>query len=526
MAKFTTQYVVNMRFLGVDGVDSSSSISPTEIRTDRFVSNTGETAFYREIYTYIGNFTKESGPVSGAVHKIDYSGATFGSASEVWPARWAISDIDISLEVVLGPLQAALNAIFGGDDIIHGSSKSNPEATKYDDILYGYGGDDLIYGNGGKDLIDGGVGADIMVGGTGNTTYYVDNVRDAVVEFSGGGIDLVYSSIDHALAQFVDNLYLTGTAISGTGNDLNNVIQGTAGKNNLYGMDGRDTLFAGDGDDVLWGGHGADTLKGNAGIDTASYSQSTIGLTVSLQNRTLNTGEAAGDVYSSIENLRGSAYNDILQGNAAANALDGGNGNDVLEGGGGADALIGGGGTDTATYASSTKGVTASLSNIVINTNDAKGDTYSSIENLTGSAFADYLYGSSAANTISAGAGNDKLNGGTGNDRLAGGSGDDVFLFSSALNAATNVDTITDFKVADDAIWLSDAVFKGVAGGVLSSAAFRTGTAAADSSDRIIYDPSTGKVSYDPDGVGGHGAVQFALLVKGLAITHADFFVY
>lgn len=262
MAKFTTQYVVNMRFLGVDGVDSSSSISPTEIRTDRFVSNPGETAFYRGIYTYIGNFTKESGPVSGAVHKVDYNGATFGSANEVWPARWAISDIDISLEVVQGPLQAALNAIFGGDDIIHGSSKFNPEATKYDDILYGYGGDDLIYGNGGKDLIDGGVGADIMVGGTGNTTYYVDNVRDAVVEFSGGGIDLVYSSIDHALAQFVDNLYLTGTAISGTGNDLNNVIQGTAGKNNLYGMDGRDTLFAGDGDDVLWGGAWSRHLEG------------------------------------------------------------------------------------------------------------------------------------------------------------------------------------------------------------------------------------------------------------------------
>lgn len=419
-----------------------------------------------------------------------------------------------------------MDTIFGGDDVISGPSKFNPEPIKYDDILYGYGGDDLIYGNGGVDLIDGGIGADIMVGGTGNTTYYVDNLYDAVVEFSGGGTDLVYSYVDYTLAQFVGNLYLTGTAVSGTGNNLNNVIKGTAGKNSLYGMDGKDTLFAGDGDDVLWGGHGADTLKGNAGIDTASYSQSTIGLTASLQNRTLNTGEAAGDIYSSIENLKGSAYNDILQGNAVANTLDGGNGSDVLEGGGGADALIGGGGTDTATYASSTTGVTASMSNNAINTNDAKGDTYSSIENLTGSAFADYLYGSSTANTISTGAGNDKLNGGIGNDKLIGGSGDDVFLFSSALNAATNVDTISDFNVADDAIWLSDAVFKGIADGVLSSAVFRRGTAAADSSDRIIYDPSTGKVSYDADGAGGHDAVQFALLAKGLAITQADFFVY
>ncbi|WP_180355838.1 hypothetical protein [Aliirhizobium smilacinae] len=59
--------------------------------------------------------------------------------------------------------------------------------------------------------------------------------------------------------------------------------------------------------------------------------------------------------------------------------------------------------------------------------------------------------------------------------------------------------------------------------GDLSSAAFYAGTAAHDSSDRIIYDKSSGKLFYDADGKGGAAAIQFAQLQKGLSITASDF---
>lgn len=42
---------------------------------------------------------------------------------------------------------------------------------------------------------------------------------------------------------------------------------------------------------------------------------------------------------------------------------------------------------------------------------------------------------------------------------------------------------------------------------------------------RIIYDPTTGKLSYNIDGAGGKNAIQFALVSENLALTYKDFVV-
>ena len=47
------------------------------------------------------------------------------------------------------------------------------------------------------------------------------------------------------------------------------------------------------------------------------------------------SGEAAGDILTGIENLRGSAFADTLVGDGGANVLSGGAGEDQLWGGGG-----------------------------------------------------------------------------------------------------------------------------------------------------------------------------------------------
>ena len=46
-----------------------------------------------------------------------------------------------------------------------------------------------------------------------------------------------------------------------------------------------------------------------------------------------------------------------------------------------------------------------------------------------------------------------------GNDRLTGEAGSDVFLFDSALSAATNIDTVTGFVTGTDSIRLDNDVF-------------------------------------------------------------------
>ena len=96
--------------------------------------------------------------------------------------------------------------------------------------------------------------------------------------------------------------------------------------------------------------------------------------------------------------------------------------------------------------------------------------------------------------------------------------------FDSAPGSG-NVDTILDFAAADDNVLLDDAVFTGLAAGALAAGAFRTGTAAADADDRIIYNSTTGALLFDVDGVGGAAAVQFATLTGAPALTAADFFV-
>lgn len=125
--------------------------------------------------------------------------------------------------------------------------------SNFNDAFYGNADANTFQGRAGNDVLYGGLGADTMDGGTGNDIYYVDNVRDRVVELSTGGTgDLVYSSISHTLASYVENLIASGSSsISLTGNTLNNVIKGNAGSNKIYGGLGKDTLYGNGGKDIF-----------------------------------------------------------------------------------------------------------------------------------------------------------------------------------------------------------------------------------------------------------------------------------
>jgi len=253
---------------------------------------------------------------------------------------------------------------------------------------------------------------------------------------TGKGIDEVQSSgsttVETALSTFklddgIENLTFIGEgAFTGTGNEIANTITGGASGDTLSGLGGNDTLVGLDGDDLLIGGLGTDTLDGGNGADYVAYRNATAGLTVSLADPSANTGEALGDIFISIERIEGSAFNDILTGDATDNALRGGLG---------ADALNGGAGRDTASYFYATAGLTVSLAIPGNNTGEAIGDTYVSMENISGSAFNDLLFGDAGDNTLLGNGGADQLDGGAG------------FDYASYRNATSGVTAFLDDTV-------------------------------------------------------------------------------
>lgn len=229
--------------------------------------------------------------------------------------------------------------------------------------------DDTLRGTDGDDVLRGDIGINHIIGEGGSDTLSA-SVVDTLLE-GGDGDDRM------------------------SGNRGNDVLKGGAGEDGLSGGNGFDRLYGEAGNDTLVGGGGADALAGGAGNDTANYANSSVGITGDLLSAGGNAGEAAGDKYSSIENLTGSDFNDVLRGNQAANILAGGAGNDKLSGRQGADTLHGGDGADW-------------------------------------------------------------LDGGAWKDVLTGGDGADNFYFANIAQAG---DSITDFHTGADHIALSGAGF-------------------------------------------------------------------
>ncbi|WP_278247628.1 beta strand repeat-containing protein, partial [Teichococcus deserti] len=379
-----------------------------------------------------------------------------------------------------------------GDDWIIGDVTADEDYREgVNNRFEGGDGDDILDGGFGNDTLQGGRGNDVLIGGEGNDTADFSDL-DVGVEVR---LDKGYAEtrVTGDATPEHDDLISIEHAVGTRYDDL---IIGDAGKNHLYG---------GSGNDKLQGGAGADFLDGGEGIDTASYANATSGVTAALTDydsdapsdftiftplpSSINTGDAAGDTYSSIENLEGSKFADALYGNSENNhlyglagkdSLYGGAGDDVLEGGLDADALNGGEGSDFASYENAASAVEASLvarkntPTAITTNNEASGDTYVSIENLRGSKFNDLLTGDANGNilqgldgndTLDGGAGNDTLEGGAGNDWLLGGTGDDWLvggLGNDTLDGGEGGSDTVDYRYRETGVTVNLAT--GIAG--------------------------------------------------------------
>ncbi|MDY0307766.1 MAG: calcium-binding protein, partial [Desulfovibrionaceae bacterium] len=227
--------------------------------------------------------------------------------------------------------------------------------------------------------------------------------------------------------------------------------------------------------DTLFGSLRAELLDGKLGMDMVDYSASKAAVDVDLTRATQKGGHAEGDTLVGIENVMGSAFDDIMAGDGYANRLWGGVGNDtlfgragddMLIGGAGADLLDGGTGSDTADYSASTSWVNVDLNLATAqvgggNGNHALGDMLVDIENLTGTndavhgdmlvgdAWHNILSGLLGDDTLIGGNGNDTLIGGAGNDLLQGGAGDD--LIHAGAGDAVNGGAGMDVLLSEDA---------------------------------------------------------------------------
>ena len=296
-----------------------------------------------------------------------------------------------------------------------------------DDKLYGESGDDTLLGGAGNDLLDGGTGNDILVGGSG-----------ADVLIGGQGIDVA----DYSTSLAAVNVSLTtGTGVGGDAEgDTLSQIENLVGSNfndTLTGDAGNNTIDGGAGNDVIVGSQGSDVLIGGAGNDTVDYSASSAGMTVNLGLGTATGCGGKSDTLQSIENVVGSIYADSITGNAGANNLSGGAGSDHFYGSGGGDHYDGGAGSDWIDYRASTLGVNVNLLAGVGLGGLAQGDTYTSIENIKGSAADDTLIGDNNANVIYGYAGSDHIEGGGGNDVIYSGGGKDY------IDGGTGIDTLS-----------------------------------------------------------------------------------
>ena len=353
-----------------------------------------------------------------------------------------------------------------GDNIVAGGyaegdvivNFENVAGSGHDDVLTGDAGANQLDGGEGDDLLEGRSGADRLVGGAGDdvASYEHSNagvtVRLHSLLAQGGDaegdsiaalVSAVYADSDGVMRveDVPDIEHLRGSAYADTlaGDSRANRLEGGAGDDRLYGGPaggddvlrggpGVDALYGGSGDDVLEGGQDADTLRGGAGADTVSYEHSDAAVVVHLADGTAQGGHAEGDVIAEIENITGSAYDDVLTGDEGAN---------VLEGGAGADQLDGGAGADWLSYAGSEGGVTVRLHDGLTRRGHAEGDVLSGFENLRGSAYSDALSGTARANLLEGGAGNDSVWAGSGDDVLEGGPGADELYGGPGIDTAS-----------------------------------------------------------------------------------------
>jgi Ca2+-binding RTX toxin-like protein len=287
------------------------------------------------------------------------------------------------------------------------------------------------------DVIDvGASGVDVTGGGVAGSVN-ADESLELMTIAAGDGADQINVSEDFAQVN-VD---------AGAGNDTIQLSdEGTAIHGSFNGGEGDDVLSGGPGNDLLLGGPGNDTIHGNAGNDSLHGDDGNDSL----------FGDDGDDTLEGDYNYSGYGYGGYGYGSYPApggiDNLDGGQGNDTYRFAGDGDlgfdtiteidSSLGYGGTDTLDFSSLGRGASVNLGSTgvqyVAPAVMLQLSTASSIENIRGSIYSDYLIGNGMVNEVWGDYGADTLRGGDGDDILHGGPDSDTDI----LYGEAGIDTL------------------------------------------------------------------------------------
>jgi Ca2+-binding RTX toxin-like protein len=425
-------------------------------------------------------------------------GVTVNLATGTATDNWGNTDKLVSIEDVSGSRYA--------DTLVGNAADNSLNGDDGNDTISGDAGNDWLDGGNGADSLLGGLGMDQLSGGAGNDTIDGGADRDRVTYFNDygtiaptgkgvvvnlatgtatdnwGNTDKLVSIEDASGSRYADTLVGNAADNSLSGDDGNDTISGDAGNDWLDGGSGADSILGGAGFDQLTGGAGNDTLDGGADRDRVNYNYeypvtglTGKGVTVNLATGTAIDNWGNTDKLVGIEEVTGSRFADVITGDAQDNYLWGEEGNDSIAGAGGSDMLTGTSGNDTldggdgrdrANYsddyrgpAPTGKGVTVNLVTGVATDNWGNTDKLVSIEDVTGSRYADTLTGNAADNSLNGDDGNDTLSGDAGNDWLDAGAGSDSLLGGAGmdqLSGGAGNDTIDGGADRDRVTYFND----------------------------------------------------------------------
>lgn len=234
---------------------------------------------------------------------------------------FAVTDYLFAVAAAQGGNDAAFDALIDPFDIVLDATAVSFEETAFDDT-YSVHGDTAIAGAGGS-FMRLGEFADTYIAGTGFDQITFDfetGGSGAIVNLATGDISDTWGNVETLVTSAI------ATFESLRGSQYGDSLTGDAGDNHFRGL------------------AGADTIDGGAGSDTVRYDRDanyggTFGVDVNLEENTATDGFGFTDTLLNIENVRGTAFDDVIEGDDGDNDLRGLDGNDVLSGGGGNDVI-------------------------------------------------------------------------------------------------------------------------------------------------------------------------------------------
>ena len=462
-----------------------------------------------------------------------------GTGSNTASFNSAPAGVTVNLEGGQALGGAGTDTLYNIQNVIGSAYADSLTGSAENNVLTGGAGSDELHGADGDDVLDGGAGAETQYAGTVDQADVVKSQSTAntsiasALVLTNGNFDLQFNyEIENSRA--VPHATVLATANGGGAEYY--AVTVAAGATAVFDIDHAaiDTLI---------------TLTNAAGGSLASNDDDYSDPGSEIYNsRLVYTFATAGTYYLRVQDYNGvnlalaagDTYTLNVSLTSATPTFTGSTVN-------GFDVIDGGAGLDTASYASATSAVTVSLltQNATQNTGGAGVDYLISIENLTGSAYADSLTGSAGANVLSGGFGadsiyggfgndvlygnqdndliygnqdNDTLYGGQGDDTLYGGQGDDVLvggLGADVMQGNLGADRFLYTQVGDSTPAAFDRITEFTSGqDKIDLRQIHTG----GTNDSFVLTSSGGSTTLEVD-LGNNGTVDMKVVITGTVVT-------